>query len=156
MQTAPFIHSPDSFWLRLMHQPAELEVRPYVTPFGETDELLCYVDGTLIGMAIAQPLADELLIALLPTLDKSRAYPWPSVENFEAALAELLRLPGQWSLRSERDTDQLSVPELGSRALLDEKLASLIQYCVGATLGCPTFHASSEKLDAQPSAELSR
>ncbi|WP_457326245.1 hypothetical protein, partial [Roseateles sp. P5_E11] len=103
-----------------------------------------------IGTVIAQPLADELLVDLLPTLDHSRAYPWPSAEQFEAALADLLHLPGHWSLRSERDTDQSSVPELGSRALLNEKLAGLIQYCVGTTLGCPTFHASSEKLDAQP------
>ena len=150
MNTVPFPRSPDSFWLRLMRQPAVLEVRPYVTPFGETDEMLCYADGTLIGMAVDQPLADELLVALLPTLDRSRAYPWPSAEQFEAALTGLLGRADKWSLRAERDTDQAPVPELGSHALLNEQLARLVQYCMGADLVCPTFQASGEKLDAQP------
>ena len=150
MNTAPFPRSPDSFWLRLMRQPTVLEVRPHVTSFGETDEMLCYADGTLIGMAVDQPLADELVVALLPTLDRSRAYPWPSAEQFEAALAGLLRRADKWSLRAERDTDQSSVPELGSHAQLNEQLARLVKYCVGADLACPSFQASGEKLDAQP------
>lgn len=134
----------------MTRQPAVLEVRPHVTSFGETDEMLCYADGTLIGMAVDQSVADELLVTLLPTLDRSRAYPWPSAEQFEAAVSGLLRRAGKWSLRAERDTDQSSVPELRSYALLNEQLGCLVQYCVGADLACPSFQASGAKLDAQP------
>jgi len=123
-------------------------VHPYMTPFGQSDEMLCYFDGTLIGSVVVRPNADALVVDLLPKLDKYRSYPWPTIEQFERALLGLLRECEGWSLQAERDTDQVSVPLLCNRASLSAELATLLRYCVGATLDCPTFRADGGKLVA--------
>jgi hypothetical protein len=148
MNSSPFARSPDSFWLKLQQRPAGFEVRPFESPFGETDEALCYFMGTLVGLTHNQGTSSELLVSLLPTLDAKRAYLWPSAEQFEIALASLLDQARGWSLTSERDTDQEHVRVLDSRTALRRELSKVIAFCKGAAAACPTFHVEAEALDA--------
>ena len=164
METTPFRYSPDSFWISLAQRPAGFELRLHATPFGPSDEMLCYFDGTLIGLVVDQGGANGLRVSLLPKLDGNRPYAWPTAEQFQKALCGLLHLTTGWSLRSERDTDQIPVPVLRSKEVLREELSVLVQYCLGAAVACPTFQAHGEGLDvhpslqrtASPSAELAR
>ncbi|MFD2452380.1 hypothetical protein [Ideonella paludis] len=136
-----------------MQQPVGFELRPYATPFGLSDETLCYFEGTLIGMAVEQLGTSGVLVDLLPKLDISRPYAWPTPEQFLSALEGLLRRTDSWSLRSERDTDQMSVPVVRSTEALRRELCLLVLYCSGAAVICPTFQAHGQELDVEPFAE---
>src|SRR5687767_7117807 len=112
MSAKPYVREPDSLWLRLPDTPPGLEVRPFESPFGTTDELLAYYRGALIGLVHTHRGGEGLLVSLLPKLDAKREYSWPSAEAFEQALRNLLSDARFWNLVCERDRDQQPVPEL--------------------------------------------
>lgn len=93
-----FAFSPDSFWLRVPAQEENIAVRPLVTSFGETDELLCYVDEVFLGKLMTHGERPGKAISLLPTLDRNRDYPWPTSEIFFWGAAACFALRTQCSL----------------------------------------------------------
>jgi hypothetical protein len=148
MNSSPYIRSPDNFWLMLPHASVAIEVTPFESAYGTTDENLVYYNGVLLGLATSSDLGNSLLINLLPKLDRQRSYPWPSEMHFQESLASLLRQALEWSLVCEQDCDQVPVPEVCSHSLLFGKLAEIYAYSRGEENDCPTFRASASSVDA--------
>lgn len=131
MSAKPYVQAPDSFWLQVRETPPGLEVRPFESLVGVTDELLCYYQGALVGLVQPRSKGEGLLVNLLPKLDAKREYSWPSAEKFERSLANLLKDARLWNLVCEQDCEQRSVPELRDLSAILEELASVYSYCKG-------------------------
>lgn len=141
MTTPLFANVPDVCWLMLPHRPVGLELCYYETPFGQSDELLCYFEGTLLGLVVNQTAGSDLLISLLPKFNQHRLYAWPKAEQFRVSLSKLLDLASDWRLRVEHDADQSPVSVIQSLGELDSCLSDLVQYCIGVRSICPNFQA---------------
>lgn len=137
--TSTFVFSPDSFWLRIPAQVETISIKPFVTPFGETDELLCYVGETLLGKIMECGDGEGKVIALLPTLDRKRAYLWPSADMFLQALLHVLRYESNAVLSCERDTDQDKVLLLTEYHDVTTVLTQVVKFSKDGTGTCPTF-----------------
>ena len=148
MKSSPYIRAPDSFWLRLSNASTSLEVTPFESMYGVTDENLCYYNGILLGLA-ASGANNGLLIDLLPKLELQRSYPWPSDTQFQESLTSLLHQEQQWNLVCEKDCDQTPVPEVHGLSLLLSKLAEACAYSKGEANACPTFAASSSSVNGR-------
>lgn len=134
-----FERGPDSFWLKLPAGSETVAVRPHSTPFGETDEFLCYFEQVLIGKLSQADGTSTIEIDLLPVLDRSRTYDWPTIDSFVQALLRLLREIPEAALTCERDTDQEDVERLDDDGQLRDALDRVVQYCDGRSAECPTF-----------------
>jgi hypothetical protein len=120
-----------------------LKIQSFVSPWGETNELLCSFEGTLIGQVSSDDRFPETIkIILLPKLDRGRNYPFPSPHGFVQALLRLLRNSPQLRLICERDADQETVRRLATLDLVEVDLERVIAYCEGQILDCPTFSFS--------------
>ncbi|NHZ96422.1 hypothetical protein [Massilia sp. CCM 8734] len=139
--TFPFTRSPDSFWLICPAGEAGMTVRPYVSQWGETGELLCHAGGVLMGRLLSRHAdpADVLTIALLPRLDRMRPYDWPSADDFLHALLRILRQVPTAMLSCERDTDQAGIDHLASYGEVEQALQLLMRYCRDDGDVCPNF-----------------
>lgn len=138
---ATFPQSPDSFWLTCPAGDAGITVRPYLSPFGETDELLCYAGAVLIGRLLGRgdDAAAPVSIDLLPRLDRLRRYDWPDAGDFHRSLLRILRqVPGA-VLSCERDTGQADVEKLANDGELASALELVIAYCLSTGTTCPSF-----------------
>ena len=111
--TYPFVRSPDTFFLCFDELPPGMRTAAFESPWGTTDEMLCYYNDRLIGRLARNR---QTAIALLPNLDRMRHYPWPSAHEFFDALWELLISSG-WYIHCERDCDQEPVPEIRNMAI---------------------------------------
>jgi hypothetical protein len=141
MRQFPFSRAPDSFYLMLPSSGAGISMRAFESPWGTTDEMLCYADGVLIGRVVtnSRPQDDRLVVVLLPRLDPRRQYDWPSSEEFcQTLLALILSVPSA-SVHCERDTDQEPVPRIFSEAVLVESVRNVLAFCVEGAVPCPTF-----------------
>lgn len=117
-----------------------ISILPFVSPWGETDELLCSFEGTLIGQVFNDDRRPNTnIILLVPKLDQRRNYPFPSFDAFLQALLTLLRGSSPIELACERDADQDVVVQLTSRDDVETALKHLLDYCTGEALECPTF-----------------
>lgn len=137
--SSTFTFSPDSFWLRVPAPGENIAVRPFITSFGETDELLCYLDEVVLGKLTIHGERQEKAISLLPTLDRNREYPWPTSEVFLKALLHVLRCELNVVLSCQRDTDQDEVLQLAEYDEVEAALSQVVQFCKGGTGTCPTF-----------------
>ena len=137
--SSTFAFSPDSFWLRVPAQEKTIAVRPFVTSFGETDELLCYVDDVLLGKLVIHGERPGKAISLLPTLDRNREYPWPTSEMFLKALLHVLRCELNAVLSCQRDTDQDEVLQLAEYDEVVAALSQVVQFSKDGAGTCPTF-----------------
>jgi hypothetical protein len=134
-----FTFSPDSFWLRVPVQEENIAVRPFVTSFGETDELLCYVGEVLLGKLMVHGERPGKAISLLPTLDRNREYPWPTSEMFLKALLHVLHCELNAVLSCQRDTDQDEVLQLAEYDGVVVALSQVVQFSKDGAGTCPTF-----------------
>ncbi|NHZ92223.1 hypothetical protein F2P45_24925 [Massilia sp. CCM 8733] len=143
-----FPHSPDAFWLACPASEAAITVQPYLSPFGETGELLCHAGGVLIGRLSKHHHAasGSLSITLLPRLDRMRPYDWPAAGDFLHALLGILRDVPTAVLCCERDTDQADVDQLGSYADVEQALQLVMRYCQDGNSACPNFIYSQPAL----------
>jgi hypothetical protein len=137
--TSTFAFSPDSFWLRVPVREEVISVRPYLTPFGETDESLCYVGETLLGKLMNSGDSETKAISLLPKLDRKHAYPWPTSDMFLQALLHVLRYEPNSVLSCERDADQDKVLQLADYDEVATLLNQVVQFSKDGTGTCPTF-----------------
>jgi len=120
-----------------------LNIQPFVSPWGETNELLCSFEGTLIGRVSPDDrFPQTITIILLPNVDRRRNYPFPSPHAFLQALLALLRNSPQVQLICERDADQQTVRRLETLDMVEANLERVIAYCEGQILDCPTFSYS--------------
>lgn len=116
-----------------------------MSSWGQTDELLCSVSGTLIGrLAVDGRCPGSSVIILLPKLDQRRDYPFPSPRAFLQALVTLLRSSPHVQLICERDADQEMVSQLANLDDVEVALGRLIAYCEGKILDCPAFSYSRQ------------
>ena len=148
MTPAPYVRAPDSFWLRLPYASHAVVVAPFESPYGLTDESLCYYGGVLVGLAVANDLTTGLLIDLLPKLERQRSYPWPTDMLFQQTLASLLRRTQGWTLVCEHDSDQVPLVEIQTFSQVLISLSEASAYSKGEANACPTFKASSQSVDA--------
>ncbi len=139
VMTSTFAFSPDSFWLRVPAQVGTISIKPFVTSFGETDELLCYVGETLLGKLVECGDGEGKVISLLPTLDRNRAYLWPSSDMFLQALMHVLRDESNAILSCERDIDQEPVLRLTEYDDVAAVLTQVAKFSKDGTGTCPTF-----------------
>jgi hypothetical protein len=140
MSFASFQYRPDIFRLVLPEEFDGINVKPFVSPWGETDELLCSFDGTFIGRLFRDSrFPGASVIHLLPTLDPKRNYPYPSAPAFVQALVTLLRSAPQVQLLCERDADQDTVSPLTIFDDVEVAVERVIAFCEGECLACPTF-----------------
>lgn len=137
--SSTFAFSPDSFWLRVPAQEENIAVRPFVTSFGETDELLCYVDEVLLGKLMTHGERPGKAISLLPILDSNRDYPWPTSEMFLKALLHVLRCELNAVLSCQRDTDQDEVLKLAGYDDVAAAVSQVVQFSKDGRGTCPTF-----------------
>lgn len=137
--SSPFAFSPDSFWLRVPAQEENISARPFVTSFGETDELLCYLGEVLLGKLMMHGEGLGKAISLLPTLDRNRAYPWPTSEMFLKALLHVLRCEPDVVLSCQRDTDQDEILQLSEYDEVATVLSQVIEFSRDGIGACPTF-----------------
>ena len=137
----PFSRSPDAFLLCFDAMPNKIYIAAFESQWGTTDEHLVYYKGTLMGQLVqGSPAA----VALVPNLDRLRAYPWPTAEEFWAALWRLLAdLPG-WHIHCERDCDQEPINEIRDMASLHNQLVATLQVCATGGGLIPTFSASAQ------------
>lgn len=140
MSFASFEHRPDVFLLVLPEEFGGIDVKPFVSPWGETDELLCIFKGTLIGRHFRDSrLPGTSVIHLLPTLAPKRNYPYPSAPAFVQALVRLLQSAPQVQLLCERDAEQETVTPLTVVDDVEVAVERVIAFCEGESLVCPTF-----------------
>lgn len=144
-----FSYQPDVFWLALPENPQNISITPFESEWGVTDELLCYHQNTLIGLVatkIAQPYflgQKTTFISLLPKLDRKRNYVFPTVLEFQSAIANLLTESPIWNLRCEYDCDQYPVVEIQENLHETIKgIESALLYSAGKIQECPTFSAT--------------
>jgi hypothetical protein len=120
-----------------------VSITPFVSPWGETEELLCSVAGTLVGQVTSDDRRPGTnVIVLLPKLDQKRAYPFPSPREFRQALLKLLCNAPQARLICEGDADQKTMRQLASVEDVEAALDCLMAYCEGQTVECPSFSYS--------------
>jgi hypothetical protein len=144
----PFAAAPDAFILDLQEKAEGISFSFFETPWGVTDECLCYYRGTLIGQVGVKDSKlmisnGRAVISLLPNLDRIRRYEWPSAEEFSSAVVELLTHTQSWTLHCERDCDQYPVEHL--RNDIPKTLARLSQalgYCSAMSAECPAFSST--------------
>jgi hypothetical protein len=140
MSFARFKHRPDIFHLVLPEEFDGISVKPFVSPWGETDELLCSFEGTFIGrLFLDSRFPGTRVIRLLPTLDSKRNYPYPSAPAFVQALVTLLHSAPQVQLLCERDADQDTVTPPAVVDDVEAAIERVIAFCEGESLACPTF-----------------
>lgn len=140
MSFGSFEHRPDLLCLVLPEEFDGICVKPFVSPWGETDELLCSFEGTFIGrLFLDSRFPGTTVIHLLPTLDPKRNYPYPSAPVFVRALVTLLHSAPQVQLLCERDTDQDTVTPLAEVGDVEVAVERVIAFCEGDCLACPTF-----------------
>jgi hypothetical protein len=141
MRQFPFSRAPDSFFFMLPSSGSGISVRAFESPWGITDEMLCYADGVLVGRLAtnSREPEDRIVIDLLPRLDPRRQYDWPSSEEFcQTLLALILSVPGA-SVHCERDTEQEPVPRVFSEDGLVESVKNVLAFCVeGSGLAQPS------------------
>ena len=137
--SSTFKFSPDSFWLRVPEQEQIIAVRPFVTSFGETDELLCYVGEVLLGRLMMHGKGPGKAISLLPTLDRNRAYLWPTSDMFLKALMQVLRCEPNAVLSCERDADQDEILQLAEYDEVAAVLSQVVEFSKDGIGTCPTF-----------------
>jgi hypothetical protein len=141
MREFPFQRRPDSFYLTVPKSDSRVDLRAFESPFGVTDEILCFFDGVLLGQLAIGAVPDNLLFVNLATqLDPRRRYDWPSGEDFHRILiAIILTVPGAY-LHCERDTDQEPLPRIENQDEVVEAVGRVVTYCLeGGVFPCPTF-----------------
>lgn len=140
MSFARFEHRPDIFHLLLPEKFGGISVKPFVSPLGETDELLCNFEGTFIGRLFLDSRSPgRSVIHLLPTLDPKRNYPYPSAPAFVKTLVTPLHRVPQVQLLCERDADQDTVTRLSVIDDVEAAIEHVIAFCEGESLACPSF-----------------
>jgi hypothetical protein len=140
MSGNPFARSPDAFFLRLDGTPSEFRVVAFDSPWGTTDEHLAYYKGTLIGRLVQQ---SPTTVVLVPKLDRHRAYPWPTVEEFRTAFWGLLVETSGWYIRCERDCDQEPISDVRDMSSLHKQLVATLHVCATGEGVVPAFAASA-------------
>ena len=139
MSTRPYSRSPDTFCLILGGEVDGLTSAPFETPYGPTDEVLSFYQGTLIGRRWEDAPAGQTVINLTPTLARNRQYPWPTLPVFHSALSTLLSSATAFELRCERDADQAPVERLSDAEVASRALSDVLEFCAGQRNECPNF-----------------
>lgn len=149
-QAYPFAVAPDAFTLELPKDTQDLTFDFFEMPWGLTDEHLCYYRGLLIGRVHvksrpSQPRCADgrVVIALLPQLERTRGYSWPSAQTFANAMVDLLHNTQIWVLHCEYDADQHPLERIQDnipRTL--ERLHQTLAYCAAESSACPSFSST--------------
>jgi hypothetical protein len=134
---SPFGYAPDVLLMELPKGSMRLKIQAFESPWGVTDEQLCYWDGVLIGQVVHN--AEVRFAKLLPKLDRCRSYPWPSAERFEAAVIDIFNHFPDLEIRCERDCDQYPVEYIDKLDELFNLLPILWAYSVEGRVECPNF-----------------
>lgn len=134
----PLVRSPDSFRLSLPTEVAGTSVRPFVSPWGETAEMLFFSNDVLLGRSVPGP-AGQWGVDLAPRLDRHRHYPWPDPYQFFNEVLSLTLRASAAVLWCERDTDQAPLGRLGDEGELSSGLGAVLRYCLGQADECPSF-----------------
>ncbi|MTV39142.1 hypothetical protein [Duganella radicis] len=139
MQHTPFPYqrAPDAFFMALPQESAFLQIKGFETPWGMSDEQLCYWNGVLFGQSV-QGSAGRF-VKLLPVLDRQRDYPWPSAETFKATILGILDQFPDLEVWCERDCDQYPIMSLNSLAELERNLELVFSFCENGRGECPSF-----------------
>jgi hypothetical protein len=139
MSQYPFARAPGLFFITYGNPPECVKIVPYESPWGTTDENLCFVDDVLIGLLNELDPAD---INLVPSLDRLRDYPWPTAAALCDALDLLLSETKGWRLRCEGDCDQAPVEHVRSLGRLRFLLSRTVDACMSGDNEIPNFAAS--------------
>ena len=151
MKAFPFARGPDTFCLVLPDACPDVVVHPFVSPWGETDEMLCLSNGVLLGLAVQSREGAHFVVSLAPCLDRRRPYPWAEPAEFSSALISLVGNIPEAIIRCERDTGQSPLEQLPDEEALSARLRTVLQYCVGRAGECPSFvYEKSSAFKAAP------
>jgi hypothetical protein len=139
MNSLEYARAPDSFWATLPSKAVGVTFAPFETSFGPTDEELCFYRSVLIGRTASEDLQGSVTIRLTPTLDPTRQYPWPALDELLNALEELLRADVLVGLGCEADIDQAPVMAIKDAASAARLLGEALEFCAGTRAACPSF-----------------
>jgi hypothetical protein len=124
-------------FIELPDNSPRLRVQAFESPWGITDEILCYWDGILFGQLTSK---DKSRFAkLLPTLDGLRNYPWPNVDDYASSIINILTQFPDLEVWCERDCDQYPVMSVDTVDELLEQLQQVQEFCLRGQLECPSF-----------------
>ncbi len=144
MISNPFPAAPDVLHIELEANTPGLVIRNFESAWGVTEEKLVFFENSLIGLVENVKGASSILIELLPKLDATRSYPWPSKEAFENAVVRLMLSPCSWLLRCESDADQCRVMHISDdRKGAIAQLRAALAYCARERDECPNFSAEA-------------
>jgi hypothetical protein len=133
----PFHRAPNAFFMSLPKCSELLELKAFETPWGATDEILCYWNGILLGQSVHGDSGK--FVRLLPTLDRQRDYAWPSAASFTATLVNIVVQFPDLEIWCEHDCDQFTVKQVDSADELRRYLELTFSFCAGALDMCPSF-----------------
>lgn len=139
MQEFPFIRTPDIFVLTIDVETPGLSRSFFRTQWGESNEELCFFDGTLLGLVEPTTNASKLQLSLVPRLNPHRTYPWPTVSEFADALSAICDATRSRNIWCEVDADQYPVTLVSDPALVAEQLKQVLAFCRGQSEVCPSF-----------------
>ena len=135
--TFPFDRAPNAFLMALPDGADSLQVKAFETPWGTTDEQLCFWNGVLFGQQVQDGAGN--FAKPLPLLDRQREYPWPSADAFRSIILDIIgQFPGL-EVWCERDCDQHPVKIISSRQELLSYLELVFSFCEGGLGECPSF-----------------
>lgn len=134
----PYQYAPDVLFMALPEASELLQIKYFETPWGISDQQLCYWNGVLFGQMVQSNPGK--LAKLLPVLDRQCDYPWPSAETFKATVFDILDKFPDLDVWCERDCDQCQITILTSLTALHRNLELVFSYCEN---GCDEFPSFS-------------
>lgn len=139
MNSLNVLRAPDSFWIALATRAPGITLVPFETPFGRTDEVLCFYQSVLVGQAYAETRHGGVSVRLAPTLDATRLYPWSTLPEFHNAVETLIRSGVPMAMGCEADIDQALVTQVSDAASASRLLGEVVSFCTGSQSECPSF-----------------
>lgn len=98
--------------MTLPEESDSLQIKAFETPWGTTNQRLCY---------------------------RQREYPWPSTDTFKAAIFEILGQFPNLEVWCERDCDQSPVKRADSLEELLKYMELEMSFCESGLGECPSF-----------------
>jgi hypothetical protein len=132
--------------MRLPENNTRLRIKAFESPWGITDEILCYWDDILFGQLTSK---DKSRFAkLLPTLDRLRNYPWPNADDYASSIVNILTQFPDLEVWCERDCHQYPVMSVDKIDELLGQLQQVQEFCLHGQRECPSFSYRNGCFDA--------